>query len=299
MSGGEQHTQAAFLYAAIVLIWGSTWAVIPYQLGDVAEELSIAYRFALGSVVLFAYAAATGRRLRIPLAYYPMIVITGSLMFSLNYLFTYLAVNYVTSGLVAVVFSLLVISNAFFERLFFRTPVDRRLMFGSLFGIIGIACLFWPEVETLSLEDQSVWGVLLTVIAVILASLGNMGAIVNNSRNLPVVTVNAHGMAWGALMSVVIASFRGQEFVFPMTAEYVVSLLYLAIVGSSLVFGFYLVLLRSIGSARAAYTSVLFPLVALLLSTFLENYQWSYLAVAGVVSILTGNWLALTKIRRK
>lgn len=298
MSTRDQQSQAAFLYAAIVLVWGSTWAVIPYQLGVVAEELSIAYRFALGSIVLFVYAAATGRRLLIPLPFYPMIVITGSLMFSLNYLFTYLAVNYVTSGLVAVVFSLLVICNAFFERLFFRTPIDGRLVVASVFGAVGIACLFWPEVDAFNLQDKSLQGVLLTVIAVILASLGNMGAIVNNSRNLPVVSVNAHGMAWGALMSVLIAVFRGEEFRFSTAPEYIASLLYLAIVGSSLVFGFYLVLLRSIGSARAAYTAVLFPLVALLLSTFLEDYQWSFLAVAGVISILTGNWLALTKIRR-
>lgn len=290
--------QVAVLYAAIVLIWGSTWSVIPFQIGDVAEEVSIAYRFGLGSAVLFLYALVTRRSLRIPWRYYPMIVITGSLMFSLNYLFTYLAVNYVTTGLVAVVFSLLVVTNAFFERLLFRTPVDRRLLLGTVFGIIGITCLFWPEVDAFSLRDRSLYGVMLTIIAVIFASLGNMGAIVNNSRNLPVVTMNAHGMAWGALVSLLIASLAGEEIRFPTTAAYLASLLYLAIIGSSLVFGFYLVLLRSIGSARAAYTSVLFPIVALLISTVVENYQWSVLAMAGVCSIVTGNWLALTKIKR-
>lgn len=290
--------QVAVLYTAIVLIWGSTWSVIPYQIGDVAEEVSIAYRFGLGSLVLFLFAFVTGRDLRIPWRHYPMIVITGSLMFSLNYLFTYLAVNYVTSGLVAVVFSLLVVMNAFFERVFFRTMVDRRLLIGTLFGIIGITCLFWPEVDAFSLEDRSLYGVVLTIIAVVFASLGNMGAIVNHGRHLPVVTVNAHGMAWGALISLLIASLAGEELRFPTTPAYLASLLYLAIFGSSLVFGFYLVLLRSIGSARAAYTSVLFPIVALLISTFVENYQWSVLAVAGVVAIVTGNWLALTKIKR-
>jgi drug/metabolite transporter (DMT)-like permease len=290
--------QVALLYAAIVLIWGSTWSVIPYQIGDVAEEVSIAYRFGLGSLVLFLFALVTGRGLRIPWRHYPMIVITGALMFSLNYFFTYLAVNYVTSGLVAVVFSLLVVMNAFFERLFFRTLVDRRLLLGTLFGIIGISCLFWPEVNAFSLEDRSLHGVALTIIAVVFASLGNMGAIVNHGRNLPVVTVNAHGMAWGALVSLLIASLAGDEIRFPTTPAYLASLLYLAIIGSSLVFGFYLVLLRSIGSARAAYTSVLFPIVALLISTIVENYQWSVLAVAGVCSIVAGNWLALTKIKR-
>ena len=287
------------LYAAVVLIWGSTWAVIPYQLGVVAEEMSVAYRFALASLALFIYAAATGRQLRIPRAYYPMIVITGSLMFSMNYLFTYFAINYVTSGLVAVAFSMLVVANAFFERLFFRTRMEKRLMLGALFGVAGITCLFWPEVGSFSLADKSLFGILLTLIAVVLASLGNMGAIVSNSRNLPVVSVNAHGMAWGALISLTVALLRGQEFRFLLQTDYVVSLLYLSIIGSSLVFGCYIALLRQIGSARAAYTSVLFPVVALLISTVVEDYQWSTLAITGIVLIITGNWLALTRKERK
>ena len=287
--------QVIILYAAVVLIWGSTWAVIPYQLGVVAEEMSVAYRFALASLALFVYAAATGRQLRIPRAYYPMIIVTGSLMFSMNYLFTYFAINYVTSGLVAVAFSMLVVANAFFERLFFQTRMEKRLMLAALFGVAGITCLFWPEVGSFSLADESLLGIVLTLLAVLLASLGNMGAIVNNSRNLPVVSVNAHGMAWGALISLIVALFRGQEFDFLLRADYVVSLLYLSIIGSSLVFGCYIALLRQIGSARAAYTSVLFPVVALLISTVVENYQWSTLAVTGIVLIVTGNWLALTR----
>ena len=290
--------QVIILYAAVVLIWGSTWAVIPYQLGIVAEEMSVAYRFALASLALFVYAAATGRQLRIPRAYYPMIIVTGSLMFSMNYLFTYFAINYITSGLVAVAFSMLVVANAFFERLFFRTRMEKRLMLAALFGVAGITCLFWPEVGSFSLADDSLLGILLTLIAVVLASLGNMGAIVNNSRHLPVVSVNAHGMAWGALISLLVALYRGQEFNFLLQTDYVVSLLYLSIIGSSLVFGCYIALLRQIGSARAAYTSVLFPVVALLISTVVEDYQWSTLAVSGIVLIITGNWLALTRKER-
>jgi drug/metabolite transporter (DMT)-like permease len=291
--------QVIILYAAVVLIWGSTWAVIPYQLGVVAEEMSVAYRFALASLALFVYALVTGRRIRIPRAYYPMVIVTGSLMFSMNYMFTYFAINYVTSGLFAVAFSMLVVANAFFERLFFRTRLEKRLMLGSMFGVAGITCLFWGEVGSFSLEDESLYGILLALIAVVLASLGNMGAMVNNARNLPVVAVNAHGMAWGALISLGVAVFRGQEFKFLLQTDYVVSLLYLSIIGSSLVFGCYVALLRQIGSARAAYTSVLFPVVALLISTVVENYQWSTLAVTGIVLIVFGNWLALTRNERK
>ena len=260
--------------------------------------MSVAYRFALASLALFVYARFSGRRVTIPLHHYGMVVITGSLMFSANYLFTYYAINYVTSGLVAVAFSLIVISNALFERLFFRVPFEPRLVMGSVLGVTGIACLFWPEVSAVSLEDDTVFGVVLTVVAVLLASLGNMAARVSTSRNLSVVSVNAHGMAWGALTSAVAAMVLGEEFTFSFETGYVVSLAYLSIVGSSLVFGCYLALFRSIGAARAAYSSVLFPPVALLISTFVEDYRWSGLAIAGILLIGAGNWLALSRFER-
>jgi drug/metabolite transporter (DMT)-like permease len=290
--------QVFILYASIVLIWGSTWAAIPYQLGVVAEEVSVAYRFALGSIALFFYAAISGRKMRIPLKHYRMVIMTGTLMFSANYLFTYYSINYVTSGLVAVAFSLLVVFNAFFEHLFFRKPLEGRLMVASLLGVIGIACLFWPEVGSLHLADRTVYGVVLVLIAVTFASLGNMGAVVNASRNLPVIAVNAHGMAWGALASSLVAIVLGRDFGFSYEPGYILSLGYLAIFGSAVAFGCYLALFRKIGSARAAYTSVLFPIVALLISTFVENYRWSALAVIGILFIIAGNWLALTRMKR-
>jgi drug/metabolite transporter (DMT)-like permease len=290
--------QVLILYAVVVLIWGSTWAAIPFQLGVVAEEVSVAYRFALGSIALFAYAAITGRQIRIPIHQYRMVIVTGSLMFSANYLFTYYAINYVTSGLVAVAFSLLVVCNAFFEHLFFKKPLERRLMLASLLGVTGISCLFWPEVSSLDLADRTVTGVILAIISVLFAALGNMGAIVNTSRQLPVVAMNAHGMAWGAVTSAVVALILGREFSFSYEPGYILSLGYLAVFGSAVAFGCYLALLRTIGSARASYTTVLFPIIALLISTFVENYQWSTMAVAGVLFIIAGNWLALTRMTR-
>lgn len=290
--------QVAILYAIVVLIWGSTWAAIPYQLGSVAEEVSVAYRFGIGSLALFAFAAATGRRISIPLRHYAMVILMGVLMFSANYLFTYYAINYVTSGLVAVVFSLIVVNNAFFERIFFGKPLERRLIIASVLGVVGIACMFWPEVHSFDLKDESVYGILLTIIAVTFASLGNMAAVVSTSRNLPVVAVNAHGMAWGSLMSATVAAILGRKLNFLFQPDYIASLLYLAIFGSAIAFGCYLALIRSIGSARAAYTSVLFPVVALIVSTLVEDYQWSAPAFAGIVFIVAGNWLALTRIEK-
>lgn len=290
--------QVAFLYATVVLIWGSTWLAITYQLGVVAEEVSVAYRFALGSVTLFIYAAVSRRQISIPWHAYGYVVLMGALLFSISYLFVYHGAAYITSGLVAVIFSSIVVSNALFERLFFNTRLERRLMIASFLGIVGIALIFWPEISGLDLQKEKINGIALVVASVLVASLGNMAAIVNNRHNLPVVAVNAHAMAWGALLSASVAMLIGRPFNFSFAAEYVWSLLYLAIFGSAIAFGCYLALLRKIGSTRTAYTSVLFPIVALLISTVVEDYQWSSIAVVGMAFIIAGNWLALTRAKR-
>jgi drug/metabolite transporter (DMT)-like permease len=290
--------QVAFLYATVVLIWGSTWIAITYQFGPVAEEVSVAYRFGMASIGLFIYAGLSGRRIRIPLKLYGHVVLMGLLMYSSSYVLVYHGATYVTSGLVAVVFSLIVVCNAFFERLFFRRPFEGRMMLASVLGIGGIVFLFWPEVSAFDLEDRTFYGVVLVSIGVVIASLGNMAAIVNTSRQLPVTAVNAHAMAWGCANSLVISLLMGQSVNFSFEPAYVVSLLYLAFFGSAIAFGAYLALLGLIGSARAAYTSVLFPIVALIISTIFEDYRWSALAVVGVALIAAGNWLALTKINR-
>lgn len=290
--------QVVFLYATAVLIWGSTWIAITFQLGSVAEEVSVAYRFGLASILLFGYAAVSGRRTRIPLDSYGHVVLMGVLMYSCSYMFVYHATSYVTSGLVAVIFSLIVVSNALFERIFFRKRLEGRMMLASFLGVGGIAFLFWPEVTSFGFEDQTIIGVALATTAVIIASLGNMAAIVSTARDLPVIAVNAHAMAWGGVSSLVVALFMERSISFSFEPAYVLSLIYLSVFGSAVAFGAYLALLRLIGSARAAYTSVLFPIVALLISTFVEDYQWSGLAVAGIATIIAGNWLALTKITK-
>jgi drug/metabolite transporter (DMT)-like permease len=290
--------QVAILYAIVVLIWGTTWAAIPYQLGTVAPELSVAYRFALASLMLFAYTALSGRQLHIPRKTYPFVIIMGAMMFSAGYLFIYYGAAYISSGLVAVVFSLIIVSNALYERLFFKARIQPRMIVAMLFGLSGMALMFWPEVAAFSLQDQALVGVLLILASVSLGSFGTMAAIVCTRELLPVITVNAHAMAWGALTSFCIAMMKGHPLAFSFAPAYLLSLAYLAIFGSAVAFGCFLALLRMIGSARAAYTSVLYPLIALLVSTVVEDYQWSIPAFAGIALIVTGNWLALTKIRR-
>ena len=291
--------RVTLLYLTIVMIWGSTWIVIPFQLGEVANELSVAYRFGIASLVLYAYAAITRRKIALPRGTYLFVFIQGTLMFSLNYFLVYYGTAFITTGLVAVVFGTIVLFNAIFSKLFFGSPLETRVLTAAAIGFSGIALIFWPEVSVLSFEDTTIVGISYVLAATILASLGNMAAVVNTRQSLPVVAVNAHSMAWAAVTSIVIALLLGRELSFSLQTDYLVSLAYLSIFGSAVAFGCYLALIRRIGAARAAYSSLLFPVVALGLSTFFEDYKWTPAAAVGIILTLIGNWLILKRPVRK
>jgi drug/metabolite transporter (DMT)-like permease len=131
------------------------------------------------------------------------------------------------------------------------------------------------------------------LIAVLIASLGNMTAVVNTRRDLPVVAVNAHALTWAAMVAFVVSALLGRDFVFDTRISYIASLLYLAVFGSAIAFGCYLALIRRIGASRAAYSAVLLPIVALAISSVAEGYIWTPLSAGGIVLTLIGNWLVL------
>lgn len=287
--------QVIILYATVVLIWGSTWSAIPYQLGDVATELSVAYRFGIAAILLYVYALLTRRKLALPTSAYPFVFLQGLLLFCLNYFLVYYGTSYITTGLVAVVFSSVVVFNAIFERVFFRSALEARVMLAAAIGFTGIAMIFWPEVSAISLQDDTVVGILYVLLGTVIASLGNMAAVVNTQRSLPVVAVNAHSMACAAVMSLIIAALLGRDFVFATDTGYILSLAFLALFGSAVAFGCYLALIRRIGAARAAYSAVAFPVIALGISTVVEGYEWTGVAAIGIILTLVGNYLILSR----
>ncbi len=287
------------IYAVVVLIWGTTWYAIKFQLGIVAPEISLVYRFGLAAICVFIFAAATGSSLRLSWRDHRFVALQGFTLFCLNYWMTYLSTQHLTSGLVAVLFTSIIFFNLVNSRLIFGTPVERRVLAAAAAGMLGVALLFLPEIQS-ALGDRSVaQGALLALAATYVASLGNMAAMRNTQSGLPVVTVNAYGMAYGTLGLAVIALIRGTPIAFDPSWPYVVSLLYLSLFGTSLAFGLYLALLKRIGAARAAYTSVLFPVVALTVSTIFEDFRLSLPAIIGLAVLVAGNALALGGRKQK
>lgn len=286
------------LYSLVVLIWGTTWYAIKFQLGVVAPEISLVYRFSIATICLFIYARFVGSPMKLTWREHWFIALQGATLFCLNYWLTYLSTQYLTSGLVAVIFTSIIFFNLVNSRLIFGTPIDRRVLIAAAAGMVGVAMLFLPEMRAAASDRTVMKGCLLALAATYLASLGNMAAMRNTGSGMPVVTVNAYGMAYGATTLALIASLRGTPIAFDVSWPYIVSLLYLSLAGTSLAFGLYLALLKRIGPARAAYTSVLFPVIALGVSTIFEGFRWSLPAFIGLAVLLGGNAMALSQRAR-
>lgn len=281
------------LYTATVLIWGSTWIGIKFQLGVVDPVLSVAYRFTLAALIMFVFCILRGLSLRFTFRQHLFIALQGIFLFSINYLLVYLAELYLTSGLVAVIFSTLVFMNIIIGAIFLKTPVRINVVLGAVIGLIGIALVFLPELNAFNLQDAGFVGVLLAFGSVVSASFGNIASARNQREELPLVQTNAFGMAYGALLMYIYALIQGTPFQFDWSFSYVSSMIYLAVFGSILAFMAYLTLLGRIGADKAAYATLLFPIIALGLSTLFEGYRWTMLALLGIILVLVGNFLVL------
>jgi len=287
-----------FLYAGTVLIWGTTWLGIKLQLGRIDPVVSVFYRFALASTILLAYCRLSGLNMRYRGKDHFYMALQGILLFALNYWLFYVAELYVTSGLAAVVFSTIIFMNIVNGRIFLQAPIRARVAAGAAVGLVGIGFVFRPELSSLHFSDRNFLGLTLSVLATCSASLGNITSAFNQKKGLPVVQTNAFGMTYGTILMGAFALVSGRSFDFEPTAGYIGSLIYLSVFGSVIAFGCYLTLIGRIGADRAAYATLLFPLVALTMSTVFENYHWTASAVSGVLLILAGNYLALKERSR-
>ena len=290
--------QIALLYTLTALIWGSTWLAITFQLGSVDPEISVVYRFALASGILIAYSLVRRLPMRFTLREHGFMALQGLTLFSINYVLVYVAELHLASGYVAIVFSLIVVFNVLFGAAFLRIPVRPRVLLGGAIGIVGLSLVFLPNLGGLNLSAGAGLGLVLALVGTIIASLGNMVSARNQRHKIPVVQANAYGMGYGALITLGIALVRGSEISFDASAEYVLSLLYLAIFGTVIAFGSYLTILGRIGADRAGYIAVLFPIVALLFSTVYEGLTWELITVLGVGLVVVGNVIAMTRRRR-
>jgi drug/metabolite transporter (DMT)-like permease len=285
----------ALLYISIILVWGTTWFAIYLQQGDVPASVSIFYRFLLAAILMLIVMLATRRLRRLPLRDHLFCILQGCCVFSFNFYCFYHAAAYISTGLESVIFSMSVLFNAFNGMLFFRQKLAPTLIPASILGLAGIVTLFWHDLSASHIAPELLKGIGLSLLGTYGFSLGNMISTRHKNRGLDVFSTNTYAMFYGTAVIGALALSQGESFAIDLTPQYIGSLIYLAVFGSVVAFGIYFSLVGRIGASQAAYSTLLFPLVALTVSTFGEGYQWHINAVIGLCMILLGNFVMFAK----
>ena len=276
----------AALFIVTVFVWGTSWIAITWQIGSIPVTVSVAYRMGLASILLLLVLAAFGK-LVFPKVW-RFVALQAALLFSLNFVALYNATSFISSGQVSVIFSLASIFNALNARLFFGVAVTWRVLCAGLVGFLGLALLFWQDLAISSNTDTLI-GIAWAALGTALFSLGNMASRKNSALGVTPVIANAWGMGLGAALLLLIAAVRGMPIPVPSDAQYIAALLYLAVFASVIGFTCYLMLVDRIGAAQAGYATVLFPIVALIVSSMFEGFEWTGLAIAGITLTIAGN----------
>lgn len=286
------------LFATVVFVWGTSWLPLRLQLGVVAPEVSGFWRFAIADAIMFIWLIASGDRIRFALADHARFALLGALLFSFNFLCAYYAGFYLTSGLLAVVFSLAAVVNPLLAAVIWRAPPEGTVVLGAVLGVAGVALLFGPEIVVTQASRDTAIGLTLVSMATLSFCAGNMCSAAYQQRGISVLSANSWGMLYGTLWFALVAVLRGEPFIVEWSARYLLSVFWLIIPSTVIAFAAYLTLLGRIGAGRAGYSTVLVPVVALILSTFFENYVWTVSAALGVVLVLIGNVIVLSRGRK-
>ena len=298
------------LYLLCVLIWGSTWIAVEFQIpassadpngqitgSAVAAEVSIVYRYLIASLIIFIWCFAQKLNLKFSFKTHLVFLGIGLFLFCFSYISVYIGQGYITSALMAIIFSMVSWMNIFNTRLFFGTRSGPRVILGAVLGIAGLCLMFWPSIKDLSLTDGTVIGTVIGLAGAYCASLGHMMSQATQKRNLPVMETNAWAMLYGAAFTAIFATGRGQIFTMDWSFPYIASLLYLAIFGSVIAFWAYLTLLGRIGANKAGYATIAFPVIAILLSVMFEDLKVTAGLLIGMMLVLTGNVAILNRNR--
>ncbi len=279
----------ALLYCLVVVIWGTTWIAIYLQQGPVAAPVSIFWRFAVATTLMMIIMLARGKLRSLSLRDHLFCLLQGSCVFCFNFWCFYTAAAWINTGLESVIFSMAVLFNAVNSFFFFGQKPPLRFYCAAALGLTGIVTLFWHDLMSSGFSGSLLLGIGLSALGTYGFSLGNMISLRHQKKGLEVMTTNSWAMLYGTLLIATIALVRGDNFTPQWTFSYLGALLYLAVFGSVIAFGAYFTLVGRIGPSNAAYSTLLFPLVALSFSTVYEGYSWQINAVAGLVLILVGN----------
>ncbi|WP_353172899.1 DMT family transporter [Acinetobacter rudis] len=281
----------SLLYAAVVFIWGTTWIAIAAQHGEISPVVGVLWRFGMAAAVLFIALLLFKKLKPLTRRDHAFCALQGLCIFGVNFVCFYTAVAYINSGLESVIFSMAVLFNALNSRIFFKQRISANFIPAAVLGLLGMLALFWHDLTATQLQWQTFFAIALCTFGTYCFSLGNMISLRHKQQGSDLLSTTAYAMLYGAVFMGIIALLRGESLVPHMSIVGWSAVMYLSLIGSVAGFTIYFVLISRIGAGPAAYSTLLFPLVALSISTVWEGYVWTTAAVLGVILILLGNYI--------
>ena len=278
------------LYSMVVFGWSTSWLPLKWQLGVVAPEVSLLWRFMIAATVMFVISIYLRQSLMFHWRTHLRLALLGLCIFSTNFAFFYHGGKGVASGLLAVVFSSASLVNVLMTAVLGRSRPRIAHLLAAMVGLTGVVCLFWPELQ---LSNTALTSLALCLIGTLFFCTGNMVSAACQKRGIPIFASASWGMLYGACYLALFSFISNHEFIIEPTANYVLGLVWLALVSSVMTFAAYLSLIGRIGPSRAGYATVIFPVFALLISTVFESYTWSSLAFIGLGLVIFGNVIML------
>ncbi len=291
------------LYATAVFCWGTSWLALRIQAVSAPSETAVFWRFVMATALMALWVRARGLPLAFGAKAHARFLVAGLGIFSTNFVLYYHGGRVLTSGLLPVLFSLAVVGNLLLGALFLGQRITLKLAAGALVGVCGVALMFAGEFDKTAEDAALLVGVLLCLAGTLSFCIGNTASALSSRAGVDVISATFWGMLYGTVWTGLLVVLRGQSFAVPLTAPFLLSLVWLVIVATILAFWAYLSLVRNIGPGRAGYATVMFPVVGLLVSTFAEtlvpgaqgNYVWTWMSVAGLALAIGGNALVLRR----
>ncbi|PCJ48835.1 MAG: EamA family transporter [Gammaproteobacteria bacterium] len=286
------------LYIVTVLIWGSTWIAIEFQIDEAPVVITLFYRFAFAFLLMLIFALWRKLPLSFKAKDHGFFFLLALMNFSMNYFILYEAQKYLNSAMTSIAFSTMLLINIINTRIFFGVRIKPKVYLGAVVGLAGIFLLFYPTIAAQNFDRSSLIGLVLVLAGTLVASLGNMVSVRNSRNGLPILSANTWGMFYGSAILLAVIMIRDVSFVFPATTSYWISLSYVTIFGTVIAFASYFMLLRNLGPERASYVIVLFPVVAIIISIFVEDFQITPYVLGGILLVALGNIIVLTPLEK-
>jgi drug/metabolite transporter (DMT)-like permease len=231
-------------FLVVTLIWGSTWYAIKLQLTQVAPAWSVTYRFVGAALVLAVIIASRRKVPSLSMQQHMLLCVQGILQFCLNFMLVYEAEHYIPSGLLAICYALMVLTNPLAARFILGQRLAKSALIGGSIAIVGVVLMFLPEIKHISWGDTATRGLLLTLGGVVAATFGNQIAGVKAMKSVDPATMMLWAMAYGATASALWASRSAGPPHISLDQQYLLALAFLILLGSCLSFTLYFGMLK-------------------------------------------------------